>query len=396
MPAFAGRTHLSTNLIFDECIGNCALIEIRPPCSHYNASTMDVTVLIHPKCKSLPAVEEAVAVANQLQADFVLRLEHHEWLPNGVKDVDPNDVTRLIRKNLAGERVVAVVRAPLKGGRFDYPSRGLSVVSTAGWEKHYAPPPLKVYIVFQFAYALAAFVANLPYQQLKRLMHKRPRGCVFDATVGRAEFRLSLVAAYLCAECEASLTEWGVSDRQLESIGQVLSYVRDFAIRKPRAMPMSVFIGHGRCKDWEQIRDRLTALRIEVDEFNVYPTAGITTVDRLSQMLNRACFAILVVTAEDKQADGHFNPRLNVVHEIGLFQGRLGFQKSIIVKEKRAARFSNIDGLTYIPYAKGKIAGAFPEIEKALIRERVIHPSASAVPVKARARVRRAPVSPPK
>jgi predicted nucleotide-binding protein len=178
-------------------------------------------------------------------------------------------------------------------------------------------------------------------------MHKRPRGCVFDTTAGRAEFRLSLVAAYLCAECEASLSEWGVSDSHLESIGQVLSYVRNFAIRKPRAIPTSVFIGHGRSKDWEQVRDHLVALGIVVDEFNIYPTAGITTVDRLNQMLNRACFAILVMTAEDRQEDGRVNPRLNVVHEMGLFQGRLGFQKSIIVKEKRAARFSNIDGLTY-------------------------------------------------
>jgi hypothetical protein len=349
---------------------------------------MNVTVVIHPKCKSLPTVEEAIAVVNQLQSDFVLCSEQHDWLPNGAKEIDPDDVTRLIRKNLAGKRVVAVVSAPLKGDCFDYPSRGVSVVSTAGWEKHYAPPPLKIYIVFQFAYALSAFVANLPYQQLKRLMHKRPRGCVFDATVGREQFRLSLVAAYLCAECEASLTEWGVSDRQLASIGQLLSYVRDFAIRKPRAMPTSVFIGHGRCKDWEQIKDHLTVLGIEVDEFNVYPTAGITTVDRLTQMLNRACFAILVMTAEDRQPDGRFNPRLNVVHEMGLFQGRLGFEKSVIVKEKKAARFSNIDGLTYIPYPKGKVAEAFPEIERALIRERVIQPPASLVPVKARARVR--------
>jgi hypothetical protein len=291
------------------------------------------------------------------------------------------------------ERVVAVVRAPIKGDCFDYSSRGLSIVSTAGWDKHYAPPPLKVYVIFQFAYALAAFVADLPHRQLKRLMHKGLRGCVFDATEGRAEFRFILVAAYLCAECEASLTEWGVSDRQLESIGHVLSYVRDFAIRKPRTMPTSVFIGHGRCKDWEQIRDRLTTLGIEVDEFNVYPAAGITTVDRLSQMLNRACFAILVMTAEDKQANGRLNPRLNVVHEIGLFQGRLGFKKSIIVKEKRAAPFSNIDGLTYIPYPKGNVAEAFPEIEKVLTRERVIQPSAGVVPVNVRARVRRAPVS---
>ena len=218
-------------------------------------------------------------------------------------------------------------------------------------------------------------------------MHKRPRGCIFDSTTGRAEFRLGLVAAYFCGECEASLSEWGVSDKQLESLARILSYVRDFAIRKPRSIPTSVFIGHGRRKDWEQVRDHLISLGVEVDEFSVPPTAGITTVERLTQMLDRACFAILVMTAEDKQPDGHVNPRLNVVHEIGLFQGKLGFEKSIIVKEKRAAQFSNIQGLTYIPYAKGKIAQAFPDIERVLVRERVIQAPAGVASGKARPRV---------
>ena len=113
-------------------------------------------------------------------------------------------------------------------------------------------------------------------------------------------------------------------------------------------------------------------------------------------MLDRACFAILVMAAEDKQADGRLNPRLNVVHEIGLFQGRLGFQKAIVVTERRAARFSNIDGLTYIPYTKGKIAQAFSEIERVLTRERVLHPPGNVAVRRARIRVRRAIGAPPR
>lgn len=339
---------------------------------------MDVKVLTHPRSKDLQAIAEAVAIVNQLQPDIVLRLEQVDWLPKGKKKIDPNDVKRLVRKSHVGDHIIAVVSAPLEGDCFDYPSKGLNVVSTSGWEKDFAPPPLKVYLVFQFAYAFAAFFASLPYPQLRRLIHKKPRGCVFNYTSGRDELRLSLVAAYLCAECEGSLSEWGVTDRQLESLGRVLSYVRDFAICKPRARPTTVFIGHGRCRDWEKVRGYLITLGVEVDEFNVPPTAGITTVERLTQMLDRARFAILVMTAEDKQANGNVNPRLNVVHEIGLFQGRLGFQKSIIVKEKSAGEFSNIEGLTYVSYAKGKIAQAFPEIRGVLVRERVIQPSAIA------------------
>ena len=79
-------------------------------------------------------------------------------------------------------------------------------------------------------------------------------------------------------------------------------------------------------------------------------------------MLNKTCFALLVMTAEDAHDDGKTHARENVVHEIGLVQGRLGFRKSIIVKQNGTAEFLNIAGLTYIPYPKGKIEEAFPEI----------------------------------
>jgi hypothetical protein len=38
-------------------------------------------------------------------------------------------------------------------------------------------------------------------------------------------------------------------------------------------------------------------------------------------MLDQARFAFLVMTAEDEQADGNHHARMNVIHEVGLFQG---------------------------------------------------------------------------
>jgi predicted nucleotide-binding protein len=61
-----------------------------------------------------------------------------------------------------------------------------------------------------------------------------------------------------------------------------------------------------------------------------------------------------------------------VVHEIGLFQGRIGFKKSIIVMQKGVSTFSNIDGLTYIAYPRGKIEKAYAQITAALAREGII------------------------
>jgi|HubBroStandDraft_3_1064219.scaffolds.fasta_scaffold09919_2 hypothetical protein len=335
---------------------------------------MKVTVLVRKKSRNVEAVNQAVTIANRIQPEFEFDVEQVKWLPKGDSEVKPGQVLRTIKENHAGRPIIAVISPALKGNCFEYASRGRNVVSTGDWESRYAPPPLEIYLLFQLAYASASFMANLSPRQLdRRMVHNCFRGCIFNSTAGRRKFLSVLIAGYLCADCEARLCEWGVSDRALDSIGHLLSYVRDFAIRKPRNIPTSVFIGHGRRKDWQKVRDHLTkTYGLHVDEFNVSPSAGVTTVERLTQMLGSACFAILVMTAEDWERGGKRKARQNVVHEIGLFQGRLGFPRAIILKEKGAEEFSNINGLTYISFKKAKIAETFVEIDRALVRERVI------------------------
>src|SRR5208282_4934066 len=64
----------------------------------------------------------------------------------------------------------------------------------------------------------------------------------------------------------------------------------------------NVFIGHGRSKVWKDLRDFIRdRLRLPWDEFNRVPVAGVTNIARLSQMLDGAAIAFLVMTAEDEQ-----------------------------------------------------------------------------------------------
>ena len=66
-----------------------------------------------------------------------------------------------------------------------------------------------------------------------------------------------------------------------------------------------VFIGHGRSLVWRELKDFLEdRLGLSVDEFNRVPVAGIATSTRLSDMLDSAACAFLVMTAEDEQTDG--------------------------------------------------------------------------------------------
>jgi hypothetical protein len=133
---------------------------------------------------------------------------------------------------------------------------------------------------------------------------------------------------------------------------------------------VTVFIGHGKSSVWRELKDFLVErLHLAVDEFNRISVAGIPTASRLDGMLDTAAFAFLIMTAEDEQTDGKLHARLNVVHEAGLFQGRLGFEKAIILLEEGCEEFSNIHGLGQIRFPKGSISAKFEEIRAVLERE---------------------------
>ena len=78
--------------------------------------------------------------------------------------------------------------------------------------------------------------------------------------------------------------------------------------------------------------------------------------------------AFLVHTGEDEVGETK-RARENVVHEAGLFQGRLGFKKAIVVLEEGCNQYSNIAGLTQIRFPRGSIRNAFLEIREVIDRE---------------------------
>ncbi|UPL20168.1 TIR domain-containing protein [Alcaligenes faecalis] len=144
-------------------------------------------------------------------------------------------------------------------------------------------------------------------------------------------------------------------------------------MEKTARIGVNVFIGHGRSSDWRDLKDFINErLSLPWDEFNRVPVAGLTNITRLAQMLDQSCIAFIVMTAEDEQADGSHHARMNVVHEAGLFQGRLGFEKAVVLLEEGCEEFSNIQGLGQIRYPKGKISAIFEDVRRVLEREGII------------------------
>ncbi|MFK5895256.1 MAG: nucleotide-binding protein [Pseudomonadota bacterium] len=142
---------------------------------------------------------------------------------------------------------------------------------------------------------------------------------------------------------------------------------------KDERIGTNIFIGHGRSSDWRELKDFVSdRLKLPWDEFNRVPVAGVTNVTRLVEMLDQASFAFLVMTGEDEQTDGNHHARMNVIHEVGLFQGRLGFERAIVLLEEGCEEFSNIQGLGQIRFPKNNIAAIFEDIRAILEREEIV------------------------
>ncbi|MFD3704974.1 PfkB family carbohydrate kinase [Nocardia sp. NPDC058658] len=122
--------------------------------------------------------------------------------------------------------------------------------------------------------------------------------------------------------------------------------------RRSGTIPDGIFISHGRSATWRVVEDFVEKyFRLPVFAFESDPWGGLQVTEALTEYLERCSFAICVLTAEDDIGDGTRQGRQNVVHEIGLFQGRYGFDRVIVLAEESCA---------YIPPTPPRYLLTFP------------------------------------
>ncbi len=193
-------------------------------------------------------------------------------------------------------------------------------------------------------------------------------GGVYRKTFKDYEFRAQFFNSSVTVSVEAPIrakiqSVFNILDKNLE-ISKIPEPI------KPLLPKPIVFIGHGQNTQWRDLKDHLhDKHEYEIEAYEIGARAGHAIRDILEEMLNRSSFAILIMTGEDETSDGNFRARQNVIHEAGLFQGRLGFNKAIILLEKGTEEFSNIHGIEQIRFNKGNIKETFGEILAVLKRE---------------------------
>ena len=141
------------------------------------------------------------------------------------------------------------------------------------------------------------------------------------------------------------------------------------APEEPSVTPR-IFIGHGGNQAWHELSAFLHhQMGYEVEAYETLPRAGHDIERVLRDMLDRTNFALLVMTAEDAQAEGEFRARQNVIHEIGLWQGRIGWDRAIVLLEHGTEDFSNLAGVQQLRFEPGQIRSVTGDVLATLRRE---------------------------
>lgn len=144
----------------------------------------------------------------------------------------------------------------------------------------------------------------------------------------------------------------------------------DYIETKSKPEKPTIFIGHSRSLLWRDLKDHLTDQHgYSVQAYEVGARAGHTIRDILDDMMKNSTFACLIMTGEDNLSDGLVRARQNVIHEIGLFQGRLGFSRAVVLLEDGTDEFSNNHGIQQIRFTKGNIRETYGDVLATLKRE---------------------------
>ncbi|GAB3806488.1 TIR domain-containing protein [Micromonospora zhanjiangensis] len=157
--------------------------------------------------------------------------------------------------------------------------------------------------------------------------------------------------------------------------GQLTVDLREVAPASPppsknREAPQ-IFIGHGGVShEWRVLKDQLK----DHHDYDVFSwesdvRAGRHVAEVIAEMLDRANFALLVHSGEDEMQDGARRARQNVIHETGLFQGKLGLRRTLLLREEACEPFSNVAGIIEIKYSKGSIQEACGPVLAAIRKE---------------------------
>lgn len=160
-------------------------------------------------------------------------------------------------------------------------------------------------------------------------------------------------------------------ERLLRDISQIFEIRSYSEITTPApaepAQRNRIFISHGRADDWRAVQAYIEKdIGLQTVELAQQPNLGRTILAKLVEVSMDCNAAVIVMTGDDQDAEGLARARENVLHEIGFFQAKYGLARVCLLHEEGVNIPSNIHGLVYTPFTKGKIEATFGFLHREL------------------------------
>lgn len=233
---------------------------------------------------------------------------------------------------------------------FSHEECQFAVISTDSWEKVFAPPSLKAYLVYQIAQASINFKADLSETMEMKLVHDCAEGCIFDFCTDKKEIRLGMTAGAICPKCRSTLIRYGVDEEVLDAVEKMIAYTRSEAIGKPMLInEKEAFIVMRFSANDENDNAYKYGIKTALEALNIKAVRADNTInsgqllEKIRKHILRSRFVIAKVDSDN----------LNVYFELGL---AMGLSKDVLLISEEDLIFqlpSDLRNWECLTYSKG-------------------------------------------
>ena len=269
-------------------------------------------------------IEKAVSALNALQNYYCFKLLYDDHFDSTIDNYINWD--SFYKKHLSEHRFkVYITEKPLDDNWFSHESNTFSLITTADWEREFAPPSLCSFIIYQIAQAAINFHSDLTEQMSFRLVHDRTQGCMFDFCLLKTDIKLGMVAGTICPSCKSALMRYGAEEKAIDAIERILNYVRAESIGKPIVFnENSAFIVMRFSKNDENDNAYKYGIKTALEELGIECNRADNSIIS-SPILKQVYHSIernrFIIAKVD-------NENLNVFFELGL---AMGFDKNVLL-----------------------------------------------------------------
>lgn len=290
-----------------------------------------VKVLIDQPNDHQRRIQEPVIMVNVSQNYFLLELSNEVFEPIKVSGRTDPYKTRQKTQNIFPEGWdILIISGPFVDNWFTHPHRDCQIITILDWEKVFAPPSLRAYLIYHFAEALLTFKADLSEDMHIGFAHELPQGCISDFYGHKPDVKLGMVAGNICPVCEGVLLRYGMNRYAIDALRYILEVVREESIGRPRIVdPDTAFAVMQSSKNDENQNAFLYGIKKGLEEVTIKVVRAddiiqsIQILDKVFCHIERARFVVAKVDVEN----------LNVYFELGV---AMGLSKDVLLIAERS------------------------------------------------------------